>query len=526
MLMLEDDDMISRTLEYIRNNGLSAARAFELCMLEIEADWTRSGHPMVFDRLIDLRDVEQRMLRRLLGIADPDLHFDGSLDGVILVARDLTPTVTVQLDRQRIIGIATDAGTRTSHSAILARSLGLPAVVGLGDFSTLVHTGEEVALDGRSGRVVVSPTETERRLYRERDERVREWEHELGLLAQEEAVTPDHQPVVLRANIDLPGEAEFARTHGAQGVGLFRTEFLVVGRNTEPLEEEQYQSYRRVAEAFPRHAVFIRTFDLGGDKFPAFLQMPVEENPFLGWRAIRVCLDMPDLFRTHLRAALRATAHGDVRIMLPLINEVSEIRRTRDLLDEAAEQLRCEGKPFNPAYKLGIMIETPAAALTAHELARHADFFSIGTNDLVQYTLAVDRGNARLAPRFTPFHPAVLRLLDMTVHAGRAAGIEVSVCGEMAGNPLAVFLFLGLGISALSVGPSTLTETKKVIRSVPAAAARAAVTRVMGASSPDEVIAKLREGLEEWLDMSMYSERWNMKHEADETAAGASGGSA
>jgi phosphotransferase system enzyme I (PtsI) len=494
-------------------------------MLEIEADWTRSGHPMVFDRLIDLRDVEQRMLRRLLGMGDPDLEFDGSLHGVILVARDLTPTITVQLDRQRIIGIATDAGTRTSHSAILARSLGLPAVVGLGDFSTLVHTGEEIALDGRSGRVVVSPTETERRLYRERDERVREWEHELGLLAQEEAVTPDHQPVVLRANIDLPGEAEFARAHGAQGVGLFRTEFLVVGRNTEPLEEEQYQSYRRVAEAFPRHAVFIRTFDLGGDKFPAFLQMPVEENPFLGWRAIRVCLDVPDLFRTHLRAALRATAHGDVRIMLPLINEVSEIRRTRDLLDEAAEQLKREGKPFNPAYKLGIMIETPAAALTANELARHADFFSIGTNDLVQYTLAVDRGNARLAPRFTPFHPAVLRLLDMTVNAGRAAGIEVSVCGEMAGNPLAVFLFLGLGISALSVGPSTLTETKKVIRTVPAAAARAAVTRVMGASSPDEVIAKLREGLEEWLDMSMYSDRWNMKQVADDTGAGANGGS-
>jgi phosphotransferase system enzyme I (PtsI) len=211
--------------------------------------------------------------------------------------------------------------------------------------------------------------------------------------------------------------------------------------------------------------------------------------------------------------------------MLPLINAVSEIRRTRDLLDEAAEQLKREGKPFNPAYKLGIMIETPAAALTANELARHADFFSIGTNDLVQYTLAVDRGNARLAPRFTPFHPAVLRLLDMTVNAGRAAGIEVSVCGEMAGNPLAVFLFLGLGISALSVGPSTLTETKKVIRTVPAAAARAAVTRVMGASSPDEVIAKLREGLEEWLDMSMYSDRWNMKQVADDTGAGANGGS-
>ncbi|HUF70909.1 MAG TPA: phosphoenolpyruvate--protein phosphotransferase [Longimicrobiales bacterium] len=514
ILMLEDQDMIDRTVDYIRSNHLSAARAFELCMLEIEADWTRSGHPMVFDRLIDLRDMEQRMLRRLLGLPDPDLALDSKLDGVILVARDLTPTITVQLDRERIIGIATDAGTRTSHSAILARSLGLPAVVGLGDFSTLVHTGQEVALDGRSGRVVIAPTKTEKRLYRERDERVREWEHELGMLAQEEAVTPDHQPVVLRANIDMPGEAQFARAHGAQGVGLLRTEFLVVGRNTQPGEEEQYESYRSVAEAFPRNAVFIRTFDLGGDKFPAFLHMPPEENPFLGWRAIRVCLDTPDLFLPHLRAALRATAHGDVRIMLPLINEVSEIRRTRDMLDEAADQLKREGKPFNPAYKLGIMIETPAAALTANELARHADFFSIGTNDLIQYTLAVDRGNARLAPRFKPFHPAVVRLLEMTAQAGRAAGIEVSVCGEMAGNPLAVFLFLGLGISALSVGPSTLTETKKVIRSIPAAAARASVAKVMSARTPDEVVMTLREGLEEWLDVSMYTDRWNLKPEA------------
>jgi phosphotransferase system enzyme I (PtsI) len=527
VLMVDDLDMIDRTVEYIRNNGLSAARAFELCMLEIEAEWTRSGHPMIFDRLIDLRDVEQRILRHLLGMPDPDLSFDDNLEGVILVARDLTPTTTVQLDRQKIIGIATDAGTRTSHSAILARSLGLPAVVGLGDFSTVVHTGQEVALDGRSGRVVVSPTERERRIYKERDERVREWEHELDLLVQEEAVTPDHQPVVLRANIDLPGEAEFARSHGAQGVGLFRTEFLVVGRSTQPGEDEQYESYRQVAEAFPRHAVFIRTFDLGGDKFPAFLHMPAEENPFLGWRAIRVCLDVPDLFIPHLRAALRATAHGDVRIMLPMINEVSEIRRTRELLDEAAEQLRRDGVPFNPAYKLGIMIETPAAALTATELARHADFFSIGTNDLVQYTLAVDRGNARLSPRFTPFHPAVVRLLGLTAEAGRGAGIEVSVCGEMASNPLAIFLFLGLGITALSVGPSTLTETKKVIRSIPAAAARATVTDLLDANSAAHVVQTLRDGLEEWLDLSMYSDRWNLRPDAiyqeDETADASQG---
>jgi phosphotransferase system enzyme I (PtsI) len=223
-----------------------------------------------------------------------------------------------------------------------------------------------------------------------------------------------------------------------------------------------------------------------------------------------VCLDLPDMFRTHLRAALRATAHGDVRIMLPLVNDVAEVQQTRALLNEEEQKLREEGIAFNPGYKLGVMIETPAAALTAPELARHADFFSIGTNDLIQYTLAVDRGNARLAPRFNPFHPSVIRLLDMTAAAGRAAGIEVSVCGEMAGNPLAVYLFLGLGITALSVGPSSLSETKKVIRSVPMAAARASVQNVVAAATAEDAIRILREGLVKWLDLSMFSDRWNL----------------
>ncbi len=513
LLMLEDSDMVNRTVAYIRENRFAAARAFELCMLEIQAEWTRSGHPMIMDRLNDLTDVEQRVLRHLLGMADPDFALADTGDGVVLVARDLTPTITVQLDKQRILGIATDGGTRTSHSAILARSLNIPSVVGLGDFSTLVQSGQEVALDGRSGRVVMLPTEEEKKQYRDWDVRVREWEHELGRLSHEEAVTPDHQPIVLRANIDLPGEAEHARTHGARGIGLFRTEFLVVGRNTPPEEEEQYQSYRRVAEAFPHDAVYIRTFDLGGDKFPHFLHMPPEENPFLGWRAIRVCLDEPELFRPHLRALLRATAHGNVRIMLPMINDIAEIEQTRHLLDEEAEKLNREGVAFNSGYKLGIMIETPAAAMTAHELARYSDFFSVGTNDLVQYTLAVDRGNARLAPRSSPFHPAVVRLLERTANAGREAGIEVCICGEMAGNPLAIFLFIGLGINALSVGPATLAEAKKVIRSVPAAAARAAMPGVLAAGTTGEVVTRLREGLREWLDLSLFSDRWNLSPE-------------
>ncbi|MCI0433500.1 MAG: phosphoenolpyruvate--protein phosphotransferase [Gemmatimonadetes bacterium] len=510
ILMLDDAEIIDRTYSYIRDNHFSAARAFELCMIEIETEWTRGGHPMILDRLNDLVDVEIRVVRKLLDIDDPDFRLESAPAGVILVARDLTPTLTVQLDRSKVAGVVTDAGTRTSHSAILARSLSLPAVVGLGDLSTLVQTGDEIALDGRSGRVVVAPTEADKEHYHELGVRARQWEVELDLLTQEEAITVDHQPIVLRANIDLPSEAAFARSHGAQGVGLFRTEFLVVGRATAPDEQEQYESFRAVAETFPRHATFVRTFDLGGDKFPHFLHMPTEENPFLGWRAIRVCLDMPDMFRAHLRAALRATAHGDVRIMLPLIIDVREVEETRRMLDEEADHLRRAGIPFSPAYKVGIMIETPAAALTAPVLARHADFFSIGTNDLVQYTLAVDRGNARLAPRFTPFHPAVIRLLASTAEAGRAAGIEVSVCGEMAGNPLAIFLFLGLGINALSVGPASLAETKQVIRSLSATSAREAVSEVLAASSAVQAVAILKREMGRWLDLEAFSDRWNL----------------
>jgi phosphotransferase system enzyme I (PtsI) len=256
------------------------------------------------------------------------------------------------------------------------------------------------------------------------------------------------------------------------------------------------------------------TFDLGGDKFPSFLHMPPEENPFLGWRAIRVCLDTPDMFRTQLRALLRATAHGDVRMMLPLVNEVEEIKRTRALLSEEEDKLRAEGVPFTRGYKVGVMIETPAAALIAGKLARHSDFFSIGTNDLVQYTLAVDRGNARLAPRYTPFHPGVIRLLQHTSDAGRAAGIEVAVCGEMASNPLAVFLLIGLGITALSVGPASLPEIKKVIRSVPAVEARNAVSAVLDAATPNDVVAVLTRELGKWLDLSLFSDRWNLSPDA------------
>lgn len=514
ILMLDDTELIDGTLAYIRENHLSAARAFELRMLEFQSEWRRAGHPMILDRLNDLLDVQVLVLRRLLGLPAPDLELGPGQGKVILVARDLTPSITVQLDAASIAGIATDAGTRTSHSAILSRSLNLPAVVALGDLSTVVRTGQELVLDGRTGVVIIDPTEKDKAVYRERDIRMREWEQELVLLAHLEAITPDRQPVLVRANIDLPGEAPTAKAHGAQGVGLFRTEFLVVGRSSMPDENEQYREYRYVAESFPHQTVYIRTFDLGGDKFPLFLHMPPEENPFLGWRAIRVCLDTPDLFRPQLRALLRATVHGDVRIMLPMVNTVEEIARTRALLEEIELELTRDGIPFNPGYKLGIMIETPAAALNAPELARYSDFFSIGTNDLVQYTLAVDRGNSRLAPRYTPLHPGVLSLLKATIDAGRSAGIEVSVCGEMASNPLGVFLFMGFGISALSVGPSALPEVKKIIRTVPASAAREAVSDALVAGTVEEVTEALTRGISEWLDLTFFSGRWSLSSDS------------
>ncbi len=508
VLMLDDSEVVEGTERYIRETRLTAARAFGWRMLELQALWRQSSHPMLLDRINDLEDVQIRLLHRLLGLQDPaDLVALGH--PVLVVAANLTPSLIVQLDLKSVLGIATDMGTRTSHWVIMARSLAIPTVVGLGDISKVAREGQEMILDGRNGKAVLSPEEDDRRVYRARERQIQAWEEEIAVIAGLESVTEDGQPVALRANIDLPDEVESARTYGAEGIGLFRTEFLVVGRRSIPGEEEQYESYRQVAEAFPNGTVFIRTFDLGGDKFPLFLDLPEEENPFLGWRAIRVCLDRPELFRTQLRAILRATAHGDVRIMLPLVNDVDEIRQVRGLLEEEEDNLRRGGVAYNKGYKLGILVETPAAALDAVELARYCDFFSIGTNDLVQYTLAVDRTSARLAKLYNPFHPSVVRQIHRVSRVARAAGIEVSVCGEMAANPLGAFLLLGLDINTLSVAWPTLPEVKKVMRAVRVSDAREAAKNALAAATSRDVIKCLVDGVGSRVDLSVFSGRWN-----------------
>jgi phosphotransferase system enzyme I (PtsI) len=509
LLMLEDPEVVDGTARYIRENRLSAERAFELRILELRSMWSRTAQPMVLDRLNDLEDLMIRVLHRLLGQNDPtDL---ASLDhDVIVVAPNLTPSLIVQLDPERVVGVATDQGTRTAHWAMLARSLDLPAVVGLGDVFARSVEGQDAILDGRVGRIVLDPEPAERAGFDRRRKRISDWKGEIATVAAMESVTLDGQYVELRANLDLPDEAPEATAHGASGVGLFRTEFLVVGRAAMPGEEEQYEAYRAVAEAFPRGAVCIRTFDLGGDKFPMFLHMPQEENPFLGWRAIRVCLDEPELFRAQLRALLRATAHGDVRLMLPLVNDVDEVRRVRSMLEEESARLTRAGIRYNAGYKLGVMIETPAAALDAAELARYSDFFSIGTNDLVQYTLAVDRTNTRLAPLYNPFHPSIVRQLHQVARVGRAAGIEVSVCGELAANPLGAFLMLGLDITALSVAWPSLPEIKKVVRDVRMEDARAAARRALAAPTSQDVVRCLVEGIGDAVDLKAFAGRWSL----------------
>jgi phosphotransferase system enzyme I (PtsI) len=509
ILMLDDSEVVDGTVRYITENHLSAERAFDWRMLELQAMWNRTSHPMVLDRLNDLEDMVIRVLHRLLGNHDPT-DLDHLEEGVIVVASNLTPSLTVHLDPAKVLGVATDKGTRTAHWAILARSLEIPAVVSLGDVTKRAKEGQRAILDGRIGRVVLDPGPEDEENFAVRRRRLTSWEADISAVASLESVTADGQYVELRANLDLPAEAKHASAHGAVGVGLMRTEFLVVGRNTMPNEEEQYEAYKAVAEAFPTGAVFIRTFDLGGDKFPMFLHMPQEENPFLGWRAIRVCLDEPELFRTQLRALLRATAHGDVRMMLPLVNDVEEVRQVRELLDQEGKVLTERGLPYNQGFKLGVMIETPAAALDAAELARYCDFFSIGTNDLVQYTLAVDRTNTRLAKLYNPFHPSIVRQLHQVARVGRAAGIEVSVCGEMASNPLAAFLLLGLDITVLSMAWQSLPEIKKMLREVRIEDARKAAKRALAAPTSRDVTQCLVEGIGDSVDLKVFSGRWSL----------------
>jgi phosphoenolpyruvate-protein phosphotransferase (PTS system enzyme I) len=491
--ILEDAELIRQVEELIQQN-LGAEKAFDLVLFEWRQQFAGHVRPLVRERVGDLIDVHIRVLSILLGLPDHDPVDLPKGSNKILVTHDLTPSLTVQLDREAIVGIATDAGTRTSHVAILARSLGLPAVVGLREATKRLSGHEHVILDGTQGVLVIDPTPGQLAMYRERRAHEAAEGAELQAIATADSVTLDGHWVTLRANVDLPEEAEFAARSGAEGVGLMRTEFLVVGRATMPDEEEQYRAYRHVVEAFGGRPVVIRTFDVGGDKLPIG-GYPSDANPFLGWRAIRMCLDEPVLFKTQLRALLRAAMHGDVRIMLPLVITLDEVRQARHLLGEAAAELDARGVEYRHELPLGVMVETPAAALSIHTFVDDVSFFSIGTNDLVQYTLAVDRGSANLAARFTPLHPAVLTLIKRIVDVAVANHMEVAVCGEMASQPLMAFALIGLGVRSLSVAGRAVPLVKRIVRGVSVAVAAEAANAALESRTAREAEGELRRRL-------------------------------
>ena len=501
--MARDEFFLQSVEQLIRNNGLSAETAYEFKALEVRNLWSNSASARLRDRLADLHAIQMRMLHRLLGRTLDELWRIAPDEQVIIVARELSPGLTVQLDREHIVGLVSEEGTRTSHAAILAHSLGIPAVMGAVGALASIPDGRTLLLDGLAGTIVIEPTFAELEDAKVQVSRRRRLELELETVTGEPALTPEGSPILLMGNVDLPEEIEAAVRFGAAGVGLLRTEFLLTGRTNLPTEDEQTEYFRRVASAFPEHTVVLRSFDLGGDKFPAAFQAPQEANPFLGWRSIRVCLDQPEVFRVQLRAILRAAVDRDIQLMLPLVTRVEEVLQSKEMMAEEADALKQEGVRAAASVPVGVMIETPAAVVIADRLAEVSAFFSVGTNDLTQYTLAVDRGNARLAERFTPHHPAVVRQLKHILDVGSAAGLPVSVCGEMASEGLSAVLLIGLGYRRLSVAPPALPLVKWVIRSVPESAARTAAEEALLAPTAEAVLDAVRTAVARHVDLRL-----------------------
>ncbi len=464
LLVVDDRSFVEEVIRNLRVNRrnvesvlLSVAERYSAALAGLDDEYLR-------ERATDVKDVTRRILRNLAGQSSSEL---GNLrDPCVIIASDLAPSETATLNPKKVLGFATDLGSPTSHTAIMARALDIPAVVGLHDASIRVSQGDPVLLDGAKGLLILRPTPetlehygriaTARQSIRARLERLRDTPAE----------TLDGYRIPLLANIELPADVDAVLRHGATGIGLFRTEFLFLSRNRAPDENEQARAYEQVAHRMAPAKVIIRTMDIGGDKFLSSLKTPAELNPFLGWRAIRFCLAQPDVFLTQLRAILRASAHRNVQVMYPMISNVDEVIHANRILDQAKLELKREGVEFDEDIEVGAMIEIPSAALTAHLMTRHVRFFSIGTNDLIQYTLAVDRVNERITYLYEPTHPAILRLIRHVVNVARDHGIRTDVCGEMAGNPVLAPLLVGLGVDELSMSPNLIPLVKGMIRSL------------------------------------------------------------
>lgn len=459
-MMLSDPELIKAMEERIKNEKMVAPFAVQETMEAFIALFEAMDNPYFKERALDVKDIGIRLIKKLIGVSD--VAPDGV--NVVVVAKDLTPSDTAKLDVNKVKGFVTAQGGDTSHSAIIARTMGIPAIMGVKGIDELAVNGDEIILDGFTGEVFMNPEASVKALYEEKLRHYLEEEKALMAFKTLGSETLCGEKIEIAANIASPDDVEKTLAYGADGVGLFRSEFLYMNRNTPPTEEEQFLAYKAVLEGMGDKPVVIRTLDAGGDKMIPYLNIPEEMNPFLGYRAIRLCFDELDLFKTQLRALLRASVFGNLKIMYPMISSVEEVRKAKGILNEVREALKCEGIAFSDAVEEGIMIEIPAAAVIADLLAKEVDFFSIGTNDLIQYTNAVDRMNEHIKALYTPYHPAVLRLIQNTIEAGKRAGIWVGMCGSVAGNPLLFPILLAMGLEEFSMGPNQILKSRKITR--------------------------------------------------------------
>jgi phosphotransferase system enzyme I (PtsI) len=492
LLMLEDRVLVEEVIRMIRDQKVNADFAFHTVAERYVTALVAANDEYLRERANDMRDLTARVLDNLLEVED-EFDLRHLAEPCILVSHDLSPSTTAQLDKKFVLGFATDIGGQTSHTAIMARSLGIPAAVGLQTISQELNSGDYALLDGYNGTVIVNPTDQTLFEYGQLAKIKASLEEKLHEIQQQPAVTLDGKFIHLSANIEDQNDIESVVAHGAEGVGLFRTEYLFINHESLPTEEEQYQSYRKVATALKPNPVIIRTLDLGGDKFASHLQLAKEVNPFLGWRAIRFCLAQPELFRAQLRAILRASAEGNVKMMYPMISGLEELNQANALLEKCRAELRTEGLPFDEKMEVGAMIEIPSAALIADVLAPRVNFFSIGSNDLIQYTLAADRTNEKVSHLYEPTHPAIIRLIKTTVDAAHRHGIWVGVCGEVAGDPVLAPLLIGLGVDELSAAPTVVAQVKYIVRRLKLNEAQALAEFALQCESPAEIHARCQE---------------------------------